>query len=454
MKRAEREASTPPHQPVSPGVALAYAGITLPVTAVGLPIGVYLPPLYAAELGMGLASVGLVFMFARIWDVVTDPLMGIMIDRFPSRWGRRKHWILLGAPVLMLAAAFVYMPGRDPRSTAYLLGWLFVLYVGFTLLNTAHQAWGPSLARTYHDRSRLYGYREAVNIFGTISILSLPALLERLSEVDAFDRAASMGWYLLISLPVTVAIALYVVPDRVDEREEGATASPADIVKALSSTLLARLLFAEFGVALGLGVFAATFLFVAEWVFDLEAQASVILIAFFGAGVLALPGWTWLSRRTSKHLALICAAIYSGVAAFGYLLFAEPGSLASLLGLTAVAGIGFAAPQVLVRAMIADAVDAERLRHGQDRAGLYFSLMSMVYKLGNALSVGIAYLILDFVDFDPARANTGAAVDGLLRTFVLLPAAAYALIALALWRYPLTPARHAEIRAKLEGASP
>ncbi len=138
---------------VNTGVVLAYSSLTIPITAVGIPLSVYLPPLYATEMGLSLATVGFIFMLARIWDVVTDPLMGLIIDRFPSRWGRRKHWIVTGAPLLMISAWFVYLP--SPRAGAgYLLFWLFILYIGFTLIDTAHKSWGPDLATTYDDRSR------------------------------------------------------------------------------------------------------------------------------------------------------------------------------------------------------------------------------------------------------------------------------------------------------------
>ena len=121
-------------------VLAAYSGITIPMAAMGMPIAVYLPRFYSEGMGLSLLTVGTVFFIARIWDVVTDPIMGIMIDKFDSRWGRRKHWVALSIPLLLLAVWMVFMPDPEDVSGFYLMFWLVVLYVGYTMLAISHQS--------------------------------------------------------------------------------------------------------------------------------------------------------------------------------------------------------------------------------------------------------------------------------------------------------------------------
>jgi len=68
---------------------MAYSGITIPMAAMGMPVAVYLPRFYTEGLGLSLVIVGTIFTLARIWNVITDPVMGIVIDKFDTRWGRR-----------------------------------------------------------------------------------------------------------------------------------------------------------------------------------------------------------------------------------------------------------------------------------------------------------------------------------------------------------------------------
>ncbi|MBT8115246.1 MAG: MFS transporter, partial [Arenicella sp.] len=110
-----------------------------------MPFSMYAPPFFAAEMGLGLAAVGTIFMIARLWDLISDPLMGIVSDRIPSRWGRRRHWIVLSVPLLMVATVLVMFPNSISGTygnTLYLLSSLFFLYIGYTMLTISHISWG------------------------------------------------------------------------------------------------------------------------------------------------------------------------------------------------------------------------------------------------------------------------------------------------------------------------
>lgn len=94
------------------GEAWAYGLVGIPMAAIGLPFAVFMPRFYAADLGLGLELTGLIFMIVRFTDVATDPVMGILVDRYPSRFGRVRHWLALSVPVLLAAAIALYMPAR------------------------------------------------------------------------------------------------------------------------------------------------------------------------------------------------------------------------------------------------------------------------------------------------------------------------------------------------------
>ncbi|MEK9824487.1 MAG: MFS transporter, partial [Gammaproteobacteria bacterium] len=117
-------------QSLSKRVLAAYSGITIPMAAMGMPIAVYLPRFYSEGMGLSLITVGTIFTVARIWDVITDPIMGMLIDKFDTRWGRRKHWIALSIPLLVLSVWMVFIPSKEDVTAFYLLFWLILLYVG------------------------------------------------------------------------------------------------------------------------------------------------------------------------------------------------------------------------------------------------------------------------------------------------------------------------------------
>ncbi|NBC33782.1 MAG: MFS transporter, partial [Alphaproteobacteria bacterium] len=163
-------------QPLAIWRLIAYGAPALPLAALTLPAYVYLPRFYAQDVGLGLAVVGLVLLFARIWDVLTDPLIGVLSDRTPVRLGRRRTWVLVGTPLVMVAVWYLLVPAPG-AGWPYLLGWSLVLYLGWTMVILPLTAWGAELSGNYHERTRIAGFREGAVLLGTLVVLALPPLL-------------------------------------------------------------------------------------------------------------------------------------------------------------------------------------------------------------------------------------------------------------------------------------
>ena len=166
-------AAAPPRWTI--GRLLPYGVTGLPLAALLLPLYVYLPSYYAEGLGLGFAVVGGVLLAARLWDGITDPLVGWLSDRWTSRWGRRRPWMVVGTPILLLGAWQLFRPGES-ADWLHLLLWSGVLYLGATMVLLPYSAWGAELSPDYHERSRIAGAREIFVVVGTLLAASLPAL--------------------------------------------------------------------------------------------------------------------------------------------------------------------------------------------------------------------------------------------------------------------------------------
>jgi len=427
----------------------AYAALTFPMGGLGLPITVYLPPLYATEVGLGLALVGTIFMFARIFDVVTDPIMGLVIDHYPTRWGRRRHWIVLSVPLLLVSAFFIYFP-QPGSSAAYLIGWMLVLYTGYTMLTIAHQSWGAELSNDYVERNRIYGWREVAIILGMVSVLALPAALEITAGADAFGKVGAMGWFLIIILPVTALAAVLLVPDHPRPETAAQKAEWREALKMLfTNWSMARIVAADMFTSLALGILGSSYLFLAGFVWELPDYSSLMLLCYFVLGFAGMPFWMWLSKRVSKHRALSVALIWSIFAQLAFLI-PGPGDFMMALFATFALGVAFGAGPFLLRSMMADVCDKDRLDTGHNRTGLLYAMLTTTAKVGGAVSVGITYPLLAWVGFDPSNAvNTPEALDGLRIIFALLPVLFLSLAVALIWNYPIDHAAQAEIRRKL-----
>lgn len=420
------------------------------MAAMGMPIAVYLPRFYTEGLGLSLVTVGTIFTLARIWDVVTDPIMGMVIDKFDTRWGRRKHWIAISIPILMVAVWMVFMPDPDNVSGLYLGFWLITLYVGYTMLAIAHQSWGAELSQTYDDRSRLFGWREIFVIAGMTIVLAIPAALELTGYNDQEDKVGSMGWFCLILFPLLVIPTLVGVPDSHSARQSHIPWDEAAKV-IFSNRLMWRLLAADVTSGFGTGVSGALYIFVASSYFKLPGHASIALLFYFLASFFAMPMWLKLAYKVGKDKALKIALLYAVVINVGLIPIAEAGSVVVLWGFTIAYGVAFGAAPTLLRSMMADLTDEDELRVGEKRSGLFFALLTTTNKLGAAFAVGVSFAILEIAfGFIPGGENNQAALDGLLITYTAGTALGLLLAYFSLIGYPLDRAAHDDIRTQLE----
>jgi Na+/melibiose symporter-like transporter len=172
---------------------------------------------------------------------------------------------------------------------------------------------------------------------------------------------------------------------------------------------------------------------------------------YFIAALGAVPFWLWLGRRVGKHRAFMCTLIVvAGVSAAN--LFLGYGDYLPFFLLFIVKGFCFGGLQFLPVAMLADVVDVDTARSGEQRAGSYFAILGFSEKLAIAIGTGASLNIVGLLGFDPSGgvdASTDAGVTSLRLVYCLGPIVFYALALKLIWSYPLTPERHARLRERL-----
>lgn len=433
---------------------MAFSAPALPLSSIGLPIAIYLPAYYASEMGLGLAAVGFVFTVTRLMDVVTDPLMGVLSDKFPSRWGRRRHWLVLSVPLLMGAMVLIFMPkvvlGPDAdASWIYLLVALSLVYLGFTLASLSHAAWGAELSTYYDERSRIQGFREFAHVIGMFLILSVPVMIEFAGGTDWQTwRMEAVGWVAIALVPTTIAVAVCCVPERPTTpvpRIGWRKATRA----VLENRYMLRILLADFLQSLG-AVRSALNVFFMQYVIQAPEWTSTVILAYFAAAIFAVPIWLRISQRLGKHRAFALAMLGHVVVTVAYLIPGE-GDVALIALLFFLSGLVYGGAPLIMRSIVADITDHDNVETGTQRTGLYYALNTMIAKTGNALTVGLAFLFLAWVGFDPepGALNTADAIGGLRYAYVLPPVILEIGVFALLYTFPLDRARQEELRRQI-----
>jgi len=160
-----------------------YGLADFPVMLAVMPMMLYLNKFYATDVGISLIDLANILLFARIFDLITDPLVGYLSDHTRTRWGRRKPWVVASLPFLMLGIYKVYLP-PDGADIWYLVTWLMVMWLGWTMLMIPYYAWGAELSTDYDERTRVTGWRAALGSFGSLLSITIPAVAVLWFNVD------------------------------------------------------------------------------------------------------------------------------------------------------------------------------------------------------------------------------------------------------------------------------
>ena len=442
--------STAPGQTaqVSLGRMLAFIGPCVPFAALGLPLAVTLPEYFANHIGLSLAAVGSIFLIVRMFDIFVDPLIGYFMDRTRTRWGRFKLWMSICLPNLMIGSWFIFFAPVG-SSERYLGIWLFVLYVGFSIAALSQSSWGTVLSTDYNERSKIFAWWQVGNIAGIIMVLVIPVVAQSVLHVSYNEGVLGMGAFILITLPISIGVALWIVPEKISNAPSH-DIHLGDYFVMLKRKNVQHILWADLFMGLAPGVMGALFFFFFEQTKGLvRSQSSIAMLLYFVAGVVGAPLWTWASKRYSKHVTLIISSlIFAGL--YGAMYFVPKGNFIVCAVMVFLNGIPYAASLLLTRALMADIGDEVLLETGHDHKGTLMAILSATTKLGYAFSV-FTLFILGKLGFDnKLTQNSPEALMWVQIFFVGLPVLFLLLGALAMRGYNLTPERHAQILADLK----
>lgn len=445
---------------------IAFAGPAVPIAALGLPLAVFIPQLFAGPMGLGLSTVGTIFLIARFWDVFTDPVMGAVSDQISSKWGKRRHWIVAAVPILVLSVFMIFIPQGSP-SAWYLFGWLMLLYVGWTMLTLSHLSWGAELDDDYDQRSRIQGFREGFAILGIPLVMMIPVAIESFGDTGEGllrTQVSAMGWFVIILLPIAVFFAVRFVSERdqfkKDKRPVGEQANA--IVRQLSfkrikealkplksNNALQRVVAADFFSGISGASLGTLFLYEVRFVWEAEAWSGRFLLVYFFAGLAFVPLLLKLSYRIGKHRALVTAAGFN--ACFVPLVyFLPPGEPLLVIAALVFLGVNVGSVSILYRAIMADVGDWDEVQTGKRRTGLFYSLLTFTQKSGGAIAVGAVFWTLDAIGFQPTGGNTEDAIQGLALLFVGIPLVCNLMVVAIMWGFPIDLAKQQELRRIIE----
>lgn len=380
-----------------------------------LPVAVLAPSWYANELGIGFLLTGIALAVARLLDLFSDPLIGVLSDRLNWRGHHYKPWALGGAILAAIGMAAVAFPPAKV-GPVYLGLSMLLLFTGWTAFTIPYTAWGADLADTAHERSLLAASREVCGLVGMLLALIIPASLAVLLGGQAPEPLAVLSVVLILLGAPALWLLLRFVPEPA-RHAHGVTVRLADLGQLMRFTPARKILVCWFVNGIANGLPAVLFPVIVADLLRLDDQSLyLLLVAYFGAAVLSAPLWLELARAAGKvrawQIAIVCNMLV-----FSQALWLDAAHASWFVSICILSGATLAADLALPASIQADVMELDRHHNGRSRTASAFALWSMSTKLALAMAVGVAFVGVGSGSSDGAI----VAPDRLLFFYVLLP---------------------------------
>ena len=375
-------------------------------------IGTFFTVFLTKALGMPPALAGTIPLIGKVWDAVTDPVMGNITDRTHSRFGAKRFYILIGSFVSAITFILLWVPLEQAtvglKYIFYML--MYMLFsTGFTIVMVPYNALLPDMVDDYTLRGRFTGVRMAFSAFGNI----LAGLLSTLIITDNTDA----GRYMLVALifGAIFCIAILITFFGTWEKQKPVIKISLKESFTQSFTVYKSRCFKMFILIFIFGQAATDFVTgLAVYYIDDVLNAygggrftylmGVILISQFIGMLIFNP----VMAKTDKKMPILIGFPVRIVATLAMLLFSHEGaSFAVILGLTFIIGLGMAGSSVTIYAILADMADVDELITSINRPGTCSGMATFIRKICAGLSVSVIGFLLAIVGYDEAIASSG-----------------------------------------------
>ena len=435
---------------------LAYGLPALPLGSLYFSIYVLIGEFYFVNYGLALSVIGLIFIIIRLFDAFTDPIMGYISDNFPSRFGKRKPWVLIGGTVFIFSTWMLFVPIHQSVDVGYFFFWLLISAIGWTVAYAPYYALGAELSMDYLERSKVTFCRELFTILGIIFASLLYSISFDIDEkIFKSGISTSIGLFqicIFSSVMFVLSMFLFLLSKSNSKEvlnDENNILNIFEIFKSLKKQkLMRKLLLSHFINGLANGFPPALFVFYVNSILKSSEFTGILLFLYFLGALLGVPLWIFISSKLDKHKVWCYAMIYACFI-FIFVLFLKEYDLMLFAIICILSGLALSADLAIPSSIQADIIDLEYLKTGRRLTGQFFAFWGLLSKAAIAISTGMALILLDIVGFNSDENNGKYVLFAVSFIYAGLPIIFKIFSIYLMWNFKLDKKVHAEILAKI-----
>ena len=416
---------------------------------------------------------GILFFLPRVFDSITDPVMGFISDNTRSTWGRRRQYVLLGAIIMSISFALMWQLYNDDGLTynfTYFLLWSLVFYLGLTIFSVPYVAMGYEMSDDFHERTNIMAVAQWIGQWAWVIapwfwvIMYDPSWFE--GGADVATRTIAI-WVAVVCSILAMIPAIFIKSESTIEDDSltpltlktigGSLKQIVDNFKeAFKIPVFRKLCFSTFLIFNAFNTVAGfSFFIVVYYLFKGDAGAAGIwptLLGSIGALVttfIVIPIVAKMSKVLGKKKAFLWS---QGISILGYLMLwflFIPGKPYMFLFALPFFSFGIGSLFTLMMSMTSDVIDIDELNTGKRREGVFGAIYWWMVKFGFAIAGLLTGAIMALVGFVPDAENSEASITGIRLFYSGLPIVGTLAAMWIMRSYDLTEKKSREISAQL-----
>ena len=404
-------------------------------------------------LGVNPALAGLVLLFPKLWDVISDPIMGGISDITHSRMGRRRPYLLAAAIPFGLIFFFLFMAPQynSELANALYVGAMFALgCTVFTVFNVPYSSMVAEMSDNYNERMSITSYRM---IGSSIGVLLAGGLAMPLVEIGGGGEAGFRFMGIVLGTLITVFCLICFFGTR------NANTLPANNKKlpfgeqikiAFQNTPFKMLMTMYTFQSLGIGVLMAGLIYYVKYVMGLpETSMGIIFPILIVTAIIFIPVWVKIGVKLGKIKAYSIGLIILAVMLFS-LYFTKSSQLNIFYVQIFLLGIGFSSFQLFPFSMLPDTIEYDELQSGMRREGVFSGIWSSAQKTAYSVGPSIVGFTLSMSGFVNSSVQPDSVEFGVRIVFCLFTALMILLSLVPFYKYDLTEERFEEIKLMIQ----
>lgn len=416
---------------------------------------------------------GILFFLPRVFDSVTDPIMGFISDNTKSKWGRRRQYVFIGSIIMGLAFILMwqlYRVNGVNYNFAYFLSFSFLFYLGLTIFSVPYVAMGYEMSTDFHERTSIMAVAQWVGQWAwVIAPWFWVVMYDKgwFPSADVATRSLAV-WVGIICMLFAMVPAFFIkskstvnenyLPLNIKSIGSSFVEIIKSFVEAFKLKPFVKLCISTFFIFNAFNTIAAFSFFIIVWyMFNGNATEAGIWPTLFGSlaslvtTFLVIPIVAYMSKKVGKKKAFLYS---QGISIIGYLMLwflFVPGKPYMFIFALPFFSFGIGSLFTLMMSMTADVIDLDELNTGKRREGVFGAIYWWMVKFGFAIAGLLSGVIMSAVGFDSTAATQPeSAITGLRLFYSGIPIIGTLISILIMRNYDMTEEKSNEIRAELE----